>query len=330
MTQRYAPIEDYGIIGDRHTVALVGKDASIDFLCLHAFDAAFDAGDATGHALGQDIGGHRVINGSHVIVYSANPDADRAFLRDVLGLPHVDVGGGWLIFGLPPSEVAVHPADAGDRHELYFMCADVERFRAAMSERGLASTDITDQRWGRVIQVTLPGGGSIGVYEPRHSRPPSPSPVVDRGAYVAVYTALLQAWNNRQPDRFASLFAPDATVVGFDGSLMIGRADIVAQMRSIFASHSTAAYVAIVRDVRALRPGVGLLRAAAGMVPRDGGALIAKVNTQQSAVFIDEGEGPQVALFQNTPAAFHGRPRDVDAMTEELAAVARSGRVVLG
>ncbi len=84
----------------------------------------------------QAIGGHRVINGSHVIVYSANPDADRAFLRDVLGLPHVDAGGGWLIFGLPPSEVAVHPADDGDRHELYLMCADIERFRTTVSERG--------------------------------------------------------------------------------------------------------------------------------------------------------------------------------------------------
>jgi uncharacterized protein (TIGR02246 family) len=269
-----------------------------------------------------------VINGSHVIVYSANPDADRAFLRDILGLPHVDAGGGWLIFGLPPSEVAVHPADDGDRHELYLMCADIERFKTTVSERGLASSEVNDQRWGRVIRVTLPGGGTIGVYEPRHGRPASPSPVVDRGAYVAVYAALLQAWNNRLPDRFAALFTPDATVVGFDGSLMNGRADIVAQMRSIFASHSTAAYVAIVRDVRAVGPGTVLLRAAAGMVPRDGGALIEKVNAQQSALFVDQGNGPQVALFQNTPAAFHGRPREVEAMTEELAAVARSGRVV--
>ena len=270
-----------------------------------------------------------MINGSHVIIYSVNPDADRAFLRDVLGLPHVDAGGGWLIFGLPPSEIAVHPADEGDRHELYLMCADIGRFRAAMSERGLASSEIDDQRWGRVIQLTLPGGGSIGVYEPRHGRPPAPDPAIDRGRYVAAYTAVLQAWNDRLPNRFAALFTSDATVVGFDGSLMNGRADIVAQMRSIFASHSTAAYVAIVREVRALRPGVVLLRAAAGMVPAEGGALIEKVNAQQSVVFVDGSDGPQVALFQNTPAAFHGRPREVEAMTDELSAAARSGRVAL-
>ena len=150
-----------------------------------------------------------------------------------------------------------------------------------------------------------------------------------RDRYVAAYTALLQAWNDRQPNRFGALFTNDATVVGFDGSLMNGRADIVAQMRSIFASHSTNAYVAIVREVRALRPGVVLLRAAAGMVSPEGGALIEKVNAQQSAVFVDDDGGPQVALFQNTPAAFHGRPREVEAMTDELTAVARSGRAVV-
>lgn len=270
-----------------------------------------------------------MINGSHVIIYSADPDADRAFLRDALGLPHVDAGGGWLIFGLPPSEVAVHPADEGDRHELYLMCADIERFRAAMAGRGLTSTEINDQRWGRVIQLRLPGGGSIGVYEPRHGRPPAPGGSLDRSRYVAAYTAVLQAWNDRQPNRFGALFTTDATVVGFDGSLMNGRADIVGQMRSIFASHSTNAYVAIVREVRALAPGVVLLRAAAGMVSPEGGALIEKVNAQQSVVFVDDANGPQVALFQNTPAAFHGRPRDVEAMTDELSAAVRSGRVAL-
>ena len=150
---------------------------------------------------------------------------------------------------------------------------------------------MNDQRWGRVIRVTLPGGGSIGVYEPRHGRPASPNPVVDRGAYVAVYTALLQAWNNRLPDRFAALFTPDATVVGFDGSLMNGRADIVAQIANLRVA-LTAAYVAIVRDVRAVGPGTVLLRAAAGMVPRDGGALIEKVNAQQSALFVDDRRRP--------------------------------------
>ena len=120
-----------------------------------------------------------MINGSHVIVYSANPDADRTFFRDVLGLPHVDVGHGWLIFGLPPAEVAVHPAEgeagASSRHELYLMCEDVTRLVSDLQTRGIACSPINDQRWGRVVTITLPGGGSIGAYEPRHPRPPAPS-----------------------------------------------------------------------------------------------------------------------------------------------------------
>jgi len=112
-----------------------------------------------------------MINGAHAIVYSTNADADRAFLRDVLGLPHVDVGGGWLIFGLPPAEVAVHPSDANDAHELYFMCDDVNAFVAAMAAREVACSAIADRGWGLLTSVTLPSGGSLGVYQPRHARP---------------------------------------------------------------------------------------------------------------------------------------------------------------
>ena len=114
-----------------------------------------------------------MITGAHVIVYSANPDADRGFLRDVLRLPSVDVGEGWLIFGLPPSEVAVHPSNQNDVHELYFMCADVEVFVAEMKARGLACGPVQNQGWGLLTQVTLPGGGTLGVYQPRHARPPA-------------------------------------------------------------------------------------------------------------------------------------------------------------
>jgi len=114
-----------------------------------------------------------MLTGAHAIIYSTNPDADRAFLRDVLRLPHVDVGHGWLIFGLPPSEVAVHPGDRNAVHELYFMCDDVDAFVAEMKARGIASAPVTDQGWGRLTQITLPGGGQIGVYEPRHARPPA-------------------------------------------------------------------------------------------------------------------------------------------------------------
>jgi catechol 2,3-dioxygenase-like lactoylglutathione lyase family enzyme len=123
-----------------------------------------------------------MINGAHVIIYSANPDADRAFLRDVLKLTHVDVGHGWLIFGLPPSEIAVHPAEANgststaastrpDRHELYFMCDDIQAFVAAMTTHGISCGAVQNQGWGMLSQLTLPGGGTLGVYQPRHARP---------------------------------------------------------------------------------------------------------------------------------------------------------------
>jgi len=112
-----------------------------------------------------------MINGAHVIIYSTDADADRAFLRDVLKLGHVDVGEGWLIFALPPSEVAVHPAEENGTHELYLMCEDVEQFAASMREHGIACGPVSDQGWGLLAQITLPGGGKLGVYQPRHARP---------------------------------------------------------------------------------------------------------------------------------------------------------------
>jgi hypothetical protein len=109
--------------------------------------------------------------GAHSILYSKKPEADRAFLRDVLELPNVDVGGGWLIFGLPPAEVAVHPSDENDVHEFYLMCDDVEAFLAEMKELGIACGPVQNQGWGLLTQITLPGGGKLGVYQPRHARP---------------------------------------------------------------------------------------------------------------------------------------------------------------
>ncbi|MGE5246631.1 MAG: VOC family protein [Betaproteobacteria bacterium] len=112
-----------------------------------------------------------MIIGAHAIIYSRNPDADRAFLRDVLTLTNVDVGGGWLIFGLPPAEVAVHPSDKNDIHELYLMCDDIETFVSEMQRQHIASGPVKDQGWGLLAQITLPGGGKLGVYQPRHARP---------------------------------------------------------------------------------------------------------------------------------------------------------------
>ena len=114
-----------------------------------------------------------MINGAHAIIYSKNADADREFLRDVLGLPHVDVGHGWLIFGLPPAEVAVHPDEENGTHELYLMCEDIDKFVAEMRSRGIECSEVNSMGWGMLSQITLPGGGQLGVYQPRHARPES-------------------------------------------------------------------------------------------------------------------------------------------------------------
>ena len=112
-----------------------------------------------------------MIIGAHTALYSTNPDADRAFLRDVLKLTHVDVGDGWLIFGLPPAEVAVHSADENDRLDFYFMCDDVEAFVAEMKQHGILCEAVENVGWGLLTKLTLPGGGKLGIYQPRHARP---------------------------------------------------------------------------------------------------------------------------------------------------------------
>ena len=112
-----------------------------------------------------------MINGAHTVIYSKDPEADRAFLRDVLGLPNVDAGDGWLIFGLPPAEVALHPSDRNSVHELYLMCDDVEALVTDMKKRNIACGPVQNPGWGRLTELTLPGGGKLGVYEPRHARP---------------------------------------------------------------------------------------------------------------------------------------------------------------
>ena len=112
-----------------------------------------------------------MIIGAHSIIYSTSPDVDRAFLRDVIKLTNVDVGSGWLIFGLPPAEVAVHPSDKNDVHEFYLMCDDVKAFIAEMNKRGIVCSAVQDEGWGLLTQLTLPGGGKIGIYQPRHARP---------------------------------------------------------------------------------------------------------------------------------------------------------------
>lgn len=117
-----------------------------------------------------------MIIGAHSIIYSTNADADRAFLRDVLTLPSVDVGQGWLIFGLPPAEVAVHPSSKNDLHELYLMCDDIVQFVAEMKTHDVVCGPVRDQGWGLLTELTLPGGGKFGIYQPRHPRPKAMRP----------------------------------------------------------------------------------------------------------------------------------------------------------
>ncbi len=114
-----------------------------------------------------------MIHGAHVILYSKDADADRAFFRDVLGYPFVDAGHGWLIFALPPAEIAVHPSDENDVHEIYLMCDDVRALVAEMSKHHVACSPIEEQRWGSITRVTLPGGGKLGIYQPKHPSPPN-------------------------------------------------------------------------------------------------------------------------------------------------------------
>ncbi len=112
-----------------------------------------------------------MINGAHVIVYSKNAEADVAFLRDVLHLSSIDAGGGWLIFALPPSEVAVHPTEGREAHELYLTCDDVKALVRELTEKAIRCSPIEELRWGSLTRVTLPGGGNLGIYQPKHASP---------------------------------------------------------------------------------------------------------------------------------------------------------------
>jgi uncharacterized protein (TIGR02246 family) len=134
----------------------------------------------------------------------------------------------------------------------------------------------------------------------------------------ALYQQLIASWNARSADGFAAPFAPDGETIGFDGSQMRGRAEIAAALRQIFADHATAPYVSKVREVRLLSPDVAIVRAIVGMVPPGQSDLNPAVNAHQTVVAVKRDDAWQIALFQNTPAQFHGRPDLVEQMTEEL------------
>ena len=109
-----------------------------------------------------------MIFGAHVILYSKDAAADRAFLRDILGFASVDAGHGWLIFALPPAEVAVHPSEDDDRHELYFMCDDLRAEILALAGKGVQCSEVQEARWGSITKIRLPGGSEVGLYQPKH------------------------------------------------------------------------------------------------------------------------------------------------------------------
>lgn len=109
-----------------------------------------------------------MISGAHVIVYTKDAEADRAFFREVLGFPAVDAGHGWLIFALPPAEAAFHPSEQNGHHELYLLCDDVKAEIAALAKKNVACAAVHEERWGSVTKVRLPGGGEVGLYQPKH------------------------------------------------------------------------------------------------------------------------------------------------------------------
>lgn len=112
-----------------------------------------------------------MISGIHLIIYSKDAEADKAFFRDIFKLTHVDVGHGWLIFGLPPAELAVHPSEENGAQEIYLMCDDIKVFAAQMKKHKIVCSEPVNRGWGILLQLTLPGGGKLGVYQPRHARP---------------------------------------------------------------------------------------------------------------------------------------------------------------
>jgi catechol 2,3-dioxygenase-like lactoylglutathione lyase family enzyme len=109
-----------------------------------------------------------MISGAHVVVYSKNAEADRAFFRDVLGFQSVDAGHGWLIFALPPAEAAFHPGGENGPHELYFLCDDLKAEMAALAKKSVQCDEVHEERWGSITKLRLPGGGEIGLYQPKH------------------------------------------------------------------------------------------------------------------------------------------------------------------
>jgi hypothetical protein len=109
-----------------------------------------------------------MITGAHVVIYSKDPETDRAFFKDVLRFPSVDAGHGWLIFAMPDAEVAFHPSDKNDLHELFFMCDDLKAMMELLKKKNVSCGPVHEERWGSITRMKLPGGGQVGLYQPKH------------------------------------------------------------------------------------------------------------------------------------------------------------------
>ena len=109
-----------------------------------------------------------MISGAHIVVYSKNAEADRKFFRDVLSFKSVDAGHGWLIFALPPAEAAFHPSEENGAHELYFLCDDLNAEMASLAMKNVKCSEVEEARWGSITKMLLPGGGKVGLYQPKH------------------------------------------------------------------------------------------------------------------------------------------------------------------
>ena len=153
-----------------------------------------------------------VITGMHAVVYSAAAEKVRAFFADVLGMPSADAGGGWLIFALPPAELAVHPVDGDTSHELYLMCDDIHATLAELRDKGVeVARDVSDQRWGLLAAVRLPDGSELPVYQPRHASPPPQAPPAGQTPNTGVVRASFQAYRSQDRQAAERLLADDFT-----------------------------------------------------------------------------------------------------------------------
>jgi hypothetical protein len=110
-----------------------------------------------------------MVSGAHLIIYSKDAEVDRAFFRDVFGFRSVDAGHGWLIFALPPAEAAFHPSDENAvAHELYLMCDDLKAEMTSLAKKHVVCSEVHEARWGSITKIRLPGGGEVGLYQPKH------------------------------------------------------------------------------------------------------------------------------------------------------------------